>query len=307
MNIYSAAYNFPSDFLWGISTQEDFAAGKGNPSLLYQLKENAVDAVSVYLKWPDYEPLKGNYDEALIDSTRSLFTRIHTQNLEIALILDLGEVPHWQNLEKTQNNDFSDERYHFALHLADALVPYVNYIGLRCSDAALYNPRLLRPELDVHQDIHNYVQTLSEQVMVGTVIPRDTFRKKSSVRNIFRQLQLQLLKSAKMDFLGLSAENASEETIKTVYEKTRIPLLYYTDNLHFSSPESQMEDLIEKIYGMWHFYQKGWPILGYFSETDILTESPAKEVYTNCCRRNSLELSTENPNLPAKWVRFLKD
>ena len=123
---------------------------------------------------------------------------------------------------------------------------------------------------------------------------------------MFRQLQLQLLKTAEMDFLGLSAENSAEETIRTVYEKNRIPLLYYTDNLHFSPPENQTEELIEKIYAIWHFYQKGWPILGYFSETDILTETSAKQLYTNCCRTNSLELSTENPNLPKKWIQFLK-
>ena len=306
MNIYSAAYNFPPDFLWGISTQENFVSENGNPSLLYQLKENAVNAVSVYLKWPDYEPLKGNYDEALIESTRSLFTRIHTQNLKITLILDLGEVPNWQNLEKVKNYDFADERYYFAVHLADAFVPYVNYIGFRCSDTALYNPKLLRTELDVHQNVRNYILSLSQQVMVGTVIPRNTFRRKSNLRNMFRQLQLQLLKTAEMDFLGLSAENSAEETIRTVYEKNRIPLLYYTDNLHFSPPENQTEELIEKIYAIWHFYQKGWPILGYFSETDILTETSTKQLYTNCCQTNSLELSTENSNLPKKWIQFLK-
>ena len=75
MSIYSASYNFPQGFLWGIVTPDSFYSEKTNNVTLFSLKEKGIKAIFLTLKWADFEPLKNNYEESLIDDVRTLLSR----------------------------------------------------------------------------------------------------------------------------------------------------------------------------------------------------------------------------------------
>ena len=93
MSVCTVSYNFPSGFLWGLYLPEDFVKDRGNIPLLYQLRESSIRSVSITLDWADFEPLKNNYEESLIESTRSLLSRIRTQNMESIVILNTAVPP----------------------------------------------------------------------------------------------------------------------------------------------------------------------------------------------------------------------
>ena len=110
-----------------------------------------------------------------------------------------------------------------------------------------------------------------------------------------------------MDFLGIDADTSAIDTITKAFHKNRCTLLIWSDNLSSVSPEKKNDEVINKVYNIWRCYQQGWKITGYFSEINLDSDSPEKATFTNICRNNSLELSTENEYLPENWIRFLKD
>lgn len=309
MNTISASYNFPAGFLWGISADDEIISSRDYYSFLYGLKENFIGAVTVNLKWADFEPLKNNYNEMMIESVRNLFARINNQNIEPVVILDIGNIPQWQNLEKNQRKGtFSEERYNFSVLIANAIIPYTKFLGLCLSEASMYSNKLLQSEINTHQNIRNFIHSVSEQVKVGTIIPNGVFgRKHNSFLNITKRPQIHGIQRAEIDFVGISADDQARNAVANTYKENRIPLMIISDNLRSDPPESRLDELTEKIYNVWRFYMKGWEIIGYISETDISSDSMEKTFFINTCRNNSFEISTDNPNLSEKWIRFLKD
>lgn len=309
MKVYSATYNFPPGFLWGISPDKKFFSDSGIYAYLFELKENNIQAVSIQIPWAEFEPLKNNYDEKRIDTVRRLLTRIHSQNIEPVITLDFREVPNWQNLEKqSKNKTFIDERYNFAIHVINALATYTNYFILPLSDKSLTSPKQLQIELQNHKDIRNYLNSLSENKYVGTAIPSiASIKKRGGIRNLFEHLQLSEIKSMRTDFLAIHAETVSICEIQSVFGEKKIPLLFLFNDLKGIAQNDKAEILMNKLYDIWQIYQKGWPLIGLFSEIEINSSSEEKILYANSSKINAFEISTENPNLPDKWVRFLKD
>lgn len=309
MSVISVSYNFPAGFLWGITGNYDYFAGRDNYSMLFHLKDQSIDSICITLNWADFEPLKNNYDEARIDNVRTFLSRAHNQNIKPIILLDIGTVPQWQNLEKTEKNySFSQERYNFTAYLANVLIPYTKIIGLICSEEALYSIKILSAELEAHKEIRKYIRSISEQINVGTVLPASIDKKANhGIRLIPRKLHLEPLKNTEMDFVGLPAKLEIQNALQNIFDKERVPLVYFTDRLNISPPTKRFDELLEKIYNIWHTYQHGWPVMGYFSEIDINTMGPETELLINTSKKNSLELSTENLNISEKWIHFLKD
>lgn len=309
MKVYSASYNFPPGFFWGISPDKNLFSDSDIYAYLYELKENNIRSVSVQIPWADFEPLKNNYDEKKIDDVRLLLTRIHSQNIEPVIILDIGEVPQWQNLEKqSKKNTFIDERYDFAVHLINALVTYTNFFVFSLSHRSLTSARQMQIELLNHKEIRDYLHSLSENKSAGTAVPSiASIKKGGGIRNLFERIQLTEIKSIQTDFLGIHADSSSFEEIQSVFGEKRIPLLFFSDDLKGIAPNDKADKLMDKLYDIWQIYQKGWPLIGLFSEIEMNLPSEEKLLYANSSNKNAFEITTENPNLPDKWLRFLKD
>ena len=309
MRTYSASYNFPPGFLWGTSKTVRSLLDKDNYFYLYQLNDNAINSAVIILNWADYEPLKNNYEETLIESTRNLLSRFHSSNIEPFVILDSGEIPQWQNLEKTNKYEIIlDAKYNFLIHLAESIVPYTNIIGIKFPYKSFFSGKLLNSETETFQNARKYIQSLSSQVKTGPIIPTEVFREKGERFSLFqKRADFNALINSDMDFLGIDADTSSIDTITKAFHKNRCALLIWSDNLSSVSPEKKNDEVINKVYNIWRCYQQGWKITGYFSEINLDSDSPEKATFTNICRNNSLELSTENEYLPENWIRFLKD
>lgn len=309
MNVYSVSYNFPSGFLWGLAMQQGFARDRGNNPLLYQLRESFIRSLSVTLDWADFEPLKNNYEESLIESTRSLLSRIRTQNMESIVILNTAVIPQWQNLERGKKKDFFiAEKFNFVTHLANAFVPYTRYVGLRCSESAYTSDKEMKAEVEIQNDIRKYIRSLSESVKVGTVLLSPAFGKNSGgFRNLFQSIRGNPLKDSEADFFGISTDGTSYTGIQTIFREEPKPLMMLSDRLNLIPPQERTHALVDRIYDLWQFYQKGWPIQGYFSDLDLNQDPEALGFFSEIIKENALELSSDDPRLQEKWVRFLKD
>ena len=309
MKIYSASYNYPPGFLWGISPGKDFVSDPENYTWLFDLQETGIKAISVYIQWSEFEPLKENYDEKRIDNARLLLSRIRSRNIEPIVILDVGEIPHWQNLEKSgKNADFNDERCQFAEHLIDAFATYTNYFAVSCSYSSLSSGKHMQAELRMHKAVCDYLHSISEHKFAGTAIPSISAAKKSGgFRNIFSRIQLTALKSNESDFIAIYSDNDSFSEVQSSLSGKKEPILFLSDGLNTTAPDERSNVLMDKLYDIWQIYQKGWRVLGLLSEMDIKTPSKEKELYAISSKKNAFEISTEDPDLPEKWVRFLKD
>lgn len=309
MSTYSASFNFPNGFLWGISMPDDFIREKEYSPILYHLRENGMQAVSITLEWADFEPLKGNYEETLIESTRTLLSRIRNRNLEVIVTLKTAAVPQWQNLEHvTKKTFFSNEKYNFAAHIADALVPYTNYFCLSISDKALFTDKELKTELETQTSIREYILSLNSSAKVGIMFSRGAFTKRNSgFPALFHSLNRNALKKTTADFLAVSAEKIDYDGIRGVFGKERKPLMILPDCIRNSQSQDRFEVLIDKVYDMWNFYQEGWNLLGYLSNLDAQEDSEAFSLFSKTAKNNALEISSADENLPDKWIRFLKD
>lgn len=309
MSSYTVSYNFPSDFMWGTSVNVQFLLDRANSAYLYQLKDNGINSIVITLTWSDYEPLKNNYNESLIDTTRVLLSRIHNLNIDPIIILDNSEIPQWQNLEKRNKNEtFSTERYNYSIHLAETLIPYTNIFGIKCSGESLYSSKLLSSEMETIQDIRKYIRSISEQVKTGLIIPSDITRKKERNFLLFpKSVNIDALKNYESDFIGINTDLTTADLIRNTFQKSKVELMIYSDGIRSMAPQMINDEIIDNIYNIWMFYQQGWKISGYFSEIGLNSETPEKITFRNVCSKNSLELSTDNQDLPEKWVRFLKD
>lgn len=309
MKIYSASYNYPSGFLWGISPGKDFVSDPENYTWLFDLQETGIKAISICIPWAEYEPLKGNYDEKRIETARLLLTRIRNRNIEPVVMLDVGEIPHWQNLEKSGKKEgFIEERYKFSAHLIDAFATYAKYFAISFSYSSLSSGKHMQAELRMHKEICEYLHSISDKKLAGTAIPSiASARKKGGFRNLFGRIQLTALKSIETDFIAIHADNDSFKEVQSSLEGKKEPILFLSDGLKAAAPEQKSEILMDKLYDIWQIYQKGWHVLGLLSEIDIKAPSKEKELYAISSKNNAFEISTDNPYLPEKWVRFLKD
>lgn len=309
MSNFSVSYNFPGGFLWGSTLRDDTLFLKENAPYLYQLKENNINAISVFLNWADYEPLKNNYDESLIDATRGFFSRLNTQNITPIAIFDLSEIPHWQNLERSRKNDtYSQEKLTFSKYLANAIVPYTKYFGFLISAKTASSQRLFETDLKTISEIRDHIRSVNDQTQTGIVFHADSFSNKGSfLSQILNKPGISGLKTSDIDFIGINTDPEMIKQIQTVFGEERKPLLVYSDQLSLKPNNLRTETLITNIYEMWYIYQKGWPILGYFSDIDISENSTLKELFSTISKTNALELSAADPELPEKWIRFLKD
>ena len=309
MSIYSASYNFPQGFLWGIVTPDSFYSEKTNNVTLFSLKEKGIKAIFLTLKWADFEPLKNNYEESLIDDVRTLLSRTRRQNIEPLIMLDMAAVPQWQNLEHEPHKDFfSAEKFNFATHIANALLPYSNYFGMYISENALFPGKGFSSDLEIHNSVRNYILSISESAKVGTILAPQSFQKKGAgLRGLFQSWSANPLKNSEMDFFGISADEISFEGIQNIMKETRKPLFIFKEDIAKIPPAVRADALADKIYDSWHFYQKGWPLLGFFAALDPNEDSRAMVLFTETSNKNAFEISTENENLPEKWIRLLKD
>ena len=309
MKVYSASYNFPNGFRWGISPDENLNFGNIDYSTIFTLKENHIDSLTVPVIWAEYEPLKNQYDEKKIESIRISLSRIHDQNIAPIIRLEIGELPLWQNLEKPdKKNNFSNERYNFAAHIINALIPYCSYFCLTCSAASFSSDQLLKSELSVHKDIRDYANAISENCLVGTMVPSSAFGPvKSGLKKLFMRSPTDELFNVKTDFLGITAEKEYSAGLQKLFGTHRKPLMIMSDEIKKIPPESRADHLIDNIYETWELYQKGWPVLGYCSGTDMLSPSREKDLYSTFSEQNALKISTEMPFLSETWVHFLKD
>ena len=309
MNVCSVSYNFPPGFLWGLSMPEDFVKDRGNIPLLYQLRESSIRSVSIRLDWADFEPLKNNYEESLIESTRSLLSRIRTQNMESIVMINTAAIPQWQNLEHGNKKDFFiAEKFNFVTHLANAFVPYTGYFGLCCSESAYSSDREMKAEIDNQNAIRKYIRSLSESIKVGMILLSPAFGKNSSrIRGLFQSIHRNPLKDSEADFLGISTDETAYAGIQNIFGEDRKPLLILSDRLNLIPPQERTDALVDKIYGLWQFYQKGWPVQGYFSDLDVNGDPETRGFFSETIKENALGLSSDDTRLSEKWIRFLKD
>ncbi len=302
MKTYTASYIFPDDFLWGIVPDESFLTNKDSYSSIYGLKEKRVGSVLIDVPWDKCEPLKGSFDEPFLETVRTLLARIRGENIEPFVILNTGKVPGWQNLEKNTDADPGDV-YNFSIHIADALVPYTNFFGSYCPKGSLFSRNLLNEKLSVLSDIRGHIHSLSESAKCGIVLS-EVFREKS---RLFMQLRYDFLKKIETDFFGLPASDAMTGRLTEIFGEERRPIIFINDGLKSISAAERPEILTDKLYKVWHFYQKGWPVIGYFSETEPGSGSPDASLYEFFSKKNAFEISTDMDGLPEKWKLFLKD
>lgn len=309
MSTYSASYNFPQEFLWGIAAPDGFITDRSNNVTLFSLREKDIKALSITLRWADFEPLKNNYAEPLIDSVRNLLSRIRSQNIEPLIILNLSAVPQWQNLEhKPQKDHFAAEKFNFATHLANALIPYTNYFAIDISGNAFFRGKDFTADIETHLSVRKYILSLSNSVKVGTIFSPQRFQKKrGGIRSLFQPKSTGLLQNSEMDFFGITADDTAYEGIQNLLKEARKPLFIYSDELSKHPPSERADILADKIFDSWHFYQKGWPLLGFFSGLNLNEDTQALEIFTSASKNNAFQISTENENLPEKWIRLLKD
>ena len=309
MSKLSASYNFPGGFLWGTTLRDDSLFLKENAAYLYQLKENNISAITVFLNWADYEPLKNNYDEALIDATRGFFSRLSSQNITPIAVFDISEIPHWQNLERSgKHNTFSQEKLNFSKYLANTIIPYTKYFSFLISAKSAASQRSFDTDLKTIHEIRDYIRSINDQTQTGILFHAGSFSKNGSFfSQIWNKPAISSLKKSDLDFIGINTAPEMIEQIQIVFGKERKPLLLYSDQLSSKPIDLRSDTLITNIYEIWRIYQNGWPVLGYFSEIDISEAGSIKERFSTISKTNSLELSTDDPELPEKWLRFLKD
>ena len=308
MNNYSVSYNFPNDFLWGINLSDNILRKREDISVLYRIKDKSIQGVCLTLEWADFEPLKNNFEENLIESTRSLLSRIRSHNLEPILIINTATVPQWQNLEhNTKNYFFSSEKYNFVSYLSNAFVPYTNYFGLCISDTAFLSNKETKSELETVQNIREHIISIKNSSKIGIVLSSQIFNNNlRGFRGMIQSSNIRLLKESSADFFGISADGTIYNMLQNIFKDERKPLFILNDKMNSNTNSNNFEDLADKIFDMWHFYQKGWQILGYFTELNIYNEH-VFEFFSKTCRNNSLSISSTDENLSEKWMHFLKD
>ena len=309
MNNYRASYNFPPVFLWGLNAGKDFLPDRIKDAYLFQLKDHGIKSFVIRINWAEYEPGRNQYDEKLIEATRNLLSKIKTRNIEPVIILGTDEIPQWQNLdEKPKDHFFPAEKFNFATHLANAFISYAKYFGIVFPGSALYSKKQMQESAEIFNDVREYIHSLSDAAKTGTVFySSDFFAKNTGLRQLLARNQMNILRSIESDFRGIPADEPSIAGFEQLFDDKRIPILFLTDLLKQTPDFDRGDRLIDILFHVWQLYQRGWPVLGYHSDLDHYSESVESILYSSYCRNNALEITTEDPYLPEKWVQFLKN
>ncbi|MBQ6509108.1 MAG: hypothetical protein IJI07_06505 [Flexilinea sp.] len=302
MSTYRASYTFPAEFMWGIIPHDDILDDKEIYSYLFSLQENRINALRISIPWSKCEPLSRNFDEVYIESIRLLLSRLRERNIAPLVILNTEEVPGWKNLDHPEKGDFSDE-YDFSVHLIDALIPYTGHFGMMCPKGTILSRNRLNAKLRILQEIFGHIHGLSGAAKAGLILT-SVFSENSRPLD---RLRYGFLRNIEADFLGIDTAPDSLKKLRTLFPDERKAVIFLSNAPDDVSSEEKTEMLADNLYEVWQFYQEGWPIRGYFSRIGIEPELSAFKLYTNACRKNAFEISTDMPYLPDKWQRFLKD
>lgn len=309
MNNYSVSYNFPSSFQWGLNAGNDFLSDRINDAYLFRLKDHGIKSVVIHINWAEYEPATNQYDEKLIEATRSLLSRIRARNIEPVIILGTDEVPQWQGPDaRAKDHPFTAEKFNFATHLVNAFASYAKFFGIVFPGGALFSKKQMQESAEVFNDIRNYIHSLSDAAKTGAVLfSADYFPKNQGIRQLLARNQMNMLKEIESDFWGIPADERSISGFEQILDDKRDPILFLTDHLKQIPDFDRGDRIIDILFHVWQFYQRGWPVLGYHSDLDHYSESAESILYASCCKNNALGISTEDPYLPGKWIQFLKD
>ena len=308
MNNISASFNFHSDFFWGIVPPDIDDPENDIPGMLFRLQEMNVQAILIKVPWSKCEPLRGHFDEAYIESVRQKLIRIRNRNIKPVIIPDTGSAPAWLNLdhhagEKRNSTNATD----FIRHLAGATVSFTDHFGILCAadQPLLHTGATSFPHL--FPEIREHIRSLAPDVKTGIVLYDGFPGRQKGISSLLTRMRFGFLKKSGLDFLGIPAQENSAERIRNVFGGLRIPTLFISDGLSGISETEETEELTDRIYEVWQMYQKGLPVIGYISETSPDPEKPASAVFTNVCKNNALQISTDMEGLSEKWIRFLKD
>ena len=302
MNSHSASFNFPPGFLWGIVPYDGFVSDKENFPYIFDLQEKQIKSVLINIPWAACEPLKGHYDEEYIETLRTLLVRIQGRNISPVVILNTKELPAWQNLDHPKKRDRNDI-YNFAVHIAEALCPYTKFFGLISPKGSLFEQSRLNSETELLNDIISRIHELSESAKTVLVLNSLLLAKDEWLDRI----RYRFIGKISADYLGVEADENAFKTIMSLFGGDHKPIMVLTDSLKTVPPDKRSEILADKLYSVWRFYQSGWPVSAFFSETAITERSDDSLLYENSSINNAFIISDDLPYLPVKWQQFLKD
>ena len=302
MSRHSASFNFPSGFLWGIVPYDGFSSDKDNLPYIFDLQEKNIKAVLVNVPWAACEPLKGNYNEEYIETLRTMLIRIIGRNISPVVIINTDILPGWQNLDHPKKKDQNDA-YNFSIHIAEALCPYTKLFGLICPRGSLFNHSSTNSGVRLINDVSAYIHDLSDDAKTILVL-NSALSAKDEWLDLIRY---SFIKNTETDYLGPDADEDAFKKIQSLFRDEHKPIMVLSDGLRAVDPEMRSEILADKLYSVWRFYQTGWPVLGFFSETDVSETARESFLYANSCKNNSFKISDDMPYLPGKWQQFLKD
>ena len=308
MNNLSASFNFPADFFWGIVPPDLDDAETDLQSLLFRLQEMSVRAILINVPWAKCEPLKSNFDEVYIESLRQKLIRIRNRNMMPFIIPDTLSTPSWLNLTHPTKEE-KESRYGsgFIKHLAGAVASFTNYFGIPCPARVPLIRTGNDPLPAFFYEVFTHIRSLAPDIRTGVILPKGFPGSQKGINAGIFRMRYGFLKDTGMDFLGIPAADNSAELICSLFGTIRIPTVFISDGLAGLPPEEQAAILADQVYAVWQMYQKGLPVIGYFSETDLTTDTHHSDIYTNICKSNAFQIAAGMDWITEKWLRFLKD
>ena len=304
MKEFSASYNFPNGFLWG-SLPEDpvFTSGSsGNPAR--KLKDANQNAAVINIPWNDLCTGQNSFDENRIESIRYILARLRTMNIETLVFLDSSVIPEHFSTKKINSEDLQNAYYHFAVHIIDAILPYTQFLSV----LKLYPSGIFQKDVQkkLFLDLREHVKGASDKTKVGITIDYAA-AKPSGFITMFTRRNRAYKDIAESEFTLLIIDGPVSDNIRFISVPDRKPVMtlnHYYGNL----PEEQKKyALLDDIFELWQCYQKGTNTGGYFPAITSNNTDRLNDFYSSVCKENALKISTEYPDLPEKWIRFLKD
>ena len=304
MREFSASYNFPSGFLWGSLPTENVPFERDGGAFARKIREKHQNAVFLTIPWKDIQRKRDAFDEARIDALRSTLTRLKTANIETLIAIDSRAVPDWLGTGKKSGENLHEAYYHFAHYLIDAVIPYTNYFSI----VSLSQPSFLKYEelLKLNEEIRTYIRGISEKCRTGILLDY-TENTRKGLMNRLKARDYPLPEAGQIDFAALHLDNFLTEKSRLNFSAFNCPVMVLAENYE-NTPETGRNDLLrDEIFELWQLYQNGCPVSGFFTDWDLDAPDAPDEIYSQICQKNALEFSTADPDLPEKWLRFLKD
>ena len=304
MKEFNASYNFPNGFLWGILPEDPLLSSRDSGSLARMMKDSNHNAAFLNLSWGNLQTGVNSFDEIKIGTIRSILSRYRTMNIETLICLDNSVIPSVLSAEKGNTSALQNAFYNFSIHIIDAVLPYTQYLSiLKLLPSGGFQKDVQRK---LFTDIRNYVISASDKTKTGVTIDR-TSGKPSGFKKLFSRQEHIHTNISEAEFSVLVIDGPVAENAHYLSQAGRVPVLtlnrYYT-NL---PADRKKDSLLEDIFELWQCYQKGINIAGYFPDMNINKSGPMNDLYSSVCKKNALKISTSDPDLTEKWIRFLKD